>query len=571
MGCIGSRVALFRSCSFTSGSHSGSLTSSSGGVGNLNREGVAVGGAAGTDPATRRLSRRENFFSVQNVDDTGQGVSPGKLEVTENDIVLHVKGKLPLTWPLKSLRRYGFDNDLFSFESGRRCHTGAGIFAFRCHRAQSLFNLLQAKIHEGGGERTQSIGGIPLVGTAAGGTAASTTLPTLPSTPLTPTNAATPLGTGPLSSTVTTPVGSTFVYVNISENTSTRVISTSGAPPIPPPSSSSSTIVTTGGTSSSAVTVTATNPDVVQTAGASNATLAVSSSTSTSSSSRGPLLVSSIKPSLENHPVYMNVDSHGGALYAASTSTSTVNYSNIPPPTAPRRISTCSEKSQTIRHTRLPSQVITVGPSPSSSCSLLASSSSSSQQKPLDCALYSNVLCNHKKGTTSVLTGAPTSSGGIVVPLSVEQEPAELNYAELDLKPDRPSSSSSSQNSPYSSARLGLYNKHHQLVSTYARTAEPYNTSRLTSISDDTLGGDSSVHPSSRLLASGGLPGAASASGSSTDQNNGELGYATIDFDKTAQLNVITRSKIALGFDDGDSKKGGSSLAKKIRYGTTGL
>ena len=35
---------------------------------------------------------------------------------------------------------------VFSFESGRRCPTGPGIYAFRCTRAQNLFNLLQSRV-----------------------------------------------------------------------------------------------------------------------------------------------------------------------------------------------------------------------------------------------------------------------------------------------------------------------------------------------------------------------------------------------------------------------------------------
>ena len=34
-------------------------------------------------------------------------------------------------WPLRCLRRYGAEADVFSFESGRKCETGAGIYAFR--------------------------------------------------------------------------------------------------------------------------------------------------------------------------------------------------------------------------------------------------------------------------------------------------------------------------------------------------------------------------------------------------------------------------------------------------------
>ena len=82
-------------------------------------------------------------FDVYNIDDHGQERNPGKIEVTEQELVLHQAGKDQISWPLKSLRRYGFDAELFSFESGRRCPTGPGIYAFKCRRAETLFNLLQ--------------------------------------------------------------------------------------------------------------------------------------------------------------------------------------------------------------------------------------------------------------------------------------------------------------------------------------------------------------------------------------------------------------------------------------------
>lgn len=53
----------------------------------------------------------------------------------------------PLSWPLGSLRRYGFDANFFTFESGRRCETGEGIFSFKCKRADVLFNTLQSYIN----------------------------------------------------------------------------------------------------------------------------------------------------------------------------------------------------------------------------------------------------------------------------------------------------------------------------------------------------------------------------------------------------------------------------------------
>ncbi|XP_050736049.1 atrophin-1-like [Eriocheir sinensis] len=90
--------------------------------------------------------RHANIFQVVNVDEVGHRFSPAKLEVTEADLVLHQRGKAAIRWPLRCLRRYGFDAELFSFESGRRCPTGPGIYAFKCRRAEALFNMLQLQI-----------------------------------------------------------------------------------------------------------------------------------------------------------------------------------------------------------------------------------------------------------------------------------------------------------------------------------------------------------------------------------------------------------------------------------------
>lgn len=67
--------------------------------------------------------------------------------ISGSDIILYRKNKAPLSWPLGSLRRYGFDANFFTFESGRRCETGEGIFSFKCRRADVLFNTLQSYIN----------------------------------------------------------------------------------------------------------------------------------------------------------------------------------------------------------------------------------------------------------------------------------------------------------------------------------------------------------------------------------------------------------------------------------------
>ncbi|KAH1017697.1 uncharacterized protein LOC125504599 [Dendroctonus ponderosae] len=89
-----------------------------------------------------------NIFHVINVDDRDRPVNRGKLEVTDVELIWHQKGSNPTRWPLRSLRRYGFDLDrsVFSIECGRRSPTGPGYFAFKCIKCEQLFKLVQLHI-----------------------------------------------------------------------------------------------------------------------------------------------------------------------------------------------------------------------------------------------------------------------------------------------------------------------------------------------------------------------------------------------------------------------------------------
>ena len=39
----------------------------------------------------------------------GTKLSSGQLEITDTDLILYQKGKQPIKWPLKYLKRYGFE------------------------------------------------------------------------------------------------------------------------------------------------------------------------------------------------------------------------------------------------------------------------------------------------------------------------------------------------------------------------------------------------------------------------------------------------------------------------------
>ncbi|MBZ3888970.1 Fibroblast growth factor receptor substrate 2 [Sciurus carolinensis] len=80
---------------------------------------------------------------VINVDDDGNELGSGIMELTDTELILYTRKRDSVKWHYLCLRRYGYDSNLFSFESGRRCQTGQGIFAFKCARAEELFNMLQ--------------------------------------------------------------------------------------------------------------------------------------------------------------------------------------------------------------------------------------------------------------------------------------------------------------------------------------------------------------------------------------------------------------------------------------------
>lgn len=87
----------------------------------------------------------DNIFQVQNLSDKKEAVSEGTIEVTETGLIYtdsetHHKR----LWPLKYIRRYGCHDDVFSFEAGRQCAGGQGLYAFKTDRASSLRALVAA-------------------------------------------------------------------------------------------------------------------------------------------------------------------------------------------------------------------------------------------------------------------------------------------------------------------------------------------------------------------------------------------------------------------------------------------
>lgn len=66
------------------------------------------------------------------MDDEGVELGSGVMELTQSELVLHLHRREAVRWPYLCLRRYGYDSNLFSFESGRRCQTGQGEYGSCC-------------------------------------------------------------------------------------------------------------------------------------------------------------------------------------------------------------------------------------------------------------------------------------------------------------------------------------------------------------------------------------------------------------------------------------------------------
>ncbi|XP_017060590.2 uncharacterized protein LOC108100953 [Drosophila ficusphila] len=74
-------------------------------------------------------------------------IRSGYLELTPRELIFQTPGCEPIVWALQHLRRYGLNADLFSFEAGRRCMSGPGIYTFRVHNAEQLYPMFQRYIN----------------------------------------------------------------------------------------------------------------------------------------------------------------------------------------------------------------------------------------------------------------------------------------------------------------------------------------------------------------------------------------------------------------------------------------
>jgi len=86
-------------------------------------------------------------LQVTNIDYSGNEINHGQIEITDSDLVMHYANeKSNISCPLRTIRRYGYEDFMFCFEAGRSSPYGEGIFAFRSKDADNIFNSIKGKL-----------------------------------------------------------------------------------------------------------------------------------------------------------------------------------------------------------------------------------------------------------------------------------------------------------------------------------------------------------------------------------------------------------------------------------------
>ncbi|XP_055333136.1 fibroblast growth factor receptor substrate 3-like [Paramacrobiotus metropolitanus] len=87
---------------------------------------------------------------IFNVKATGDStfLGNGQLEITGDNLILVLLdgSKEHYSWPIRSIRRYGCEKNLFIFESGRRCATGPGVYQLKTKDAKKIMLLVQQSV-----------------------------------------------------------------------------------------------------------------------------------------------------------------------------------------------------------------------------------------------------------------------------------------------------------------------------------------------------------------------------------------------------------------------------------------
>lgn len=93
--------------------------------------------------------RSSNVYRVNacRISADAETIQNGYLELSPKELTFLPDMGETIKWALQHLRRYGCTSDVFSFEAGRRCMSGPGIYTFRMQNAENMHRLFQSYIN----------------------------------------------------------------------------------------------------------------------------------------------------------------------------------------------------------------------------------------------------------------------------------------------------------------------------------------------------------------------------------------------------------------------------------------
>lgn len=106
-------------------------------------EGILLGGAPDVVASSLRKEMLNDTFRVFLVSTTAlDACGDCLLQVAPENLYvysMHEPRERLAAWPLTALRRYGSDSEKFTFEAGRHCATGEGLFVFYGPHSESIY------------------------------------------------------------------------------------------------------------------------------------------------------------------------------------------------------------------------------------------------------------------------------------------------------------------------------------------------------------------------------------------------------------------------------------------------
>ncbi|KFD58774.1 hypothetical protein M514_00467 [Trichuris suis] len=112
-------------------------------------------GCVASRPELSSEEGQSNLFAVSTTVASGKMLN-GVLKICPAGIFLYDRKRVVVHWPLQYVRRYGYGEDVFRFESGRRSESGPGVYTFQCSRAGELFYVVHGTILETGTSSSES-------------------------------------------------------------------------------------------------------------------------------------------------------------------------------------------------------------------------------------------------------------------------------------------------------------------------------------------------------------------------------------------------------------------------------